>query len=580
MTSLTGNRAGQRLGNYQLTRLVGRGGFAEVYLGEHVYLQTLAAVKVLSIQLAQEDQAGFLNEARTIAHLKHPNILSVIEFGVQEGVPFLVMDYAPHGSLREHYRQQTNLTPIKVLPHIKQIATALQYAHQEHTIHRDIKPENILLGPNGEALLSDFGMALGTQSSRTQDMQEIAGTVAYMAPELLQGRLVPASDQYALGIVLYEWLSGNTPFHGSFTEIASQHLLAQPPTIQAPSVSPEVEAVIMRALAKKPEERFENILAFAEAFEQAALEVDETFKAATGWMPPGVLQQIKTAPSIERQPTLRENTPQPASTRPSTAHQKLPSTKIVRGRKVLSRGLGIALIILALLVATSGIALAAFSFNAGRSNNNPQRGTQAQPQVQANAAIWQNTYTRVTSQKPFFSDPLSQNTNGWDNAAAKTRSCLFADGAYHASSLTPYALALCGSSKLPDNLSNIGYQVQMNILRGDEGGLIFRLSLPSSTQVRTYVFSVNRHGTYDLWVINGHFKTLLYRSSKAIHTGLNKPNLLCVIAQRSQIALYINKQYVASVVDTSATTGTLGLFARGLPSTTDVAFSKLAVWRL
>ncbi|GCE22299.1 serine/threonine protein kinase [Dictyobacter kobayashii] len=583
MASLIGTWIGQRLGNYQLKQLVGQGGFAEVYLGEHIYLKTPVAIKVLSTQLAQEDQEGFLNEARIIAHLKHPDILSILEFGVQEGTPFLVMDYAPNGSLRERYRRQAHLTPIMVLPHVKQVAAALQYAHQEHIIHRDVKPENILLGAQDEALLSDFGMALGTRSSRTQNMEELAGTLAYMAPEMLQGRPVPASDQYALAIVLYEWLSGDYPFHGTFTEIASQHLMVPPPPIKNPAVSPEVEAVILRALAKRPEQRFESVQAFADAFEQSILEVGRTFRAPSGWLPPGVYQQLRTAPSIEGQPTIRESSLPTKVQTPTEATAILPPppTKIVRSRKGLPRSLTIALVVLVLLTITGGLILAYSGFGVRQpaSKGQVQISTPSTAAGSISAADWQNRYEQVTSQKPFLTDPLSQNVNGWDSGVASNRSCLFTRGAYHVSSLKPYALGLCGKG-LNDKFSNIAYQVQMTILRGNEGGLSFRLSVPSSTQVLAYIFDVNRNGTYNLWSINGHYEILLYRSSSLIKTSLNQPNLLCVIAQGNQIALYINKHYVASIVDRSAATGSIGLFARSLPATTEVAFSNLTLWRL
>jgi serine/threonine protein kinase len=121
----------------------------------------------------------------------------------------------------------------------------------------------MLLGPNDELLLADFGIALGVQSSRSQSMEDMAGTVSYMAPELLQGRAVPASDQYALAVVIYEWLSGAPPFRGTFVEIASQHLLTPPPPLHQPAVSHEVEQVVLTALLKEPRQRFASIQEFA-----------------------------------------------------------------------------------------------------------------------------------------------------------------------------------------------------------------------------------------------------------------------------------------------------------------------------
>src|SRR5256884_1346504 len=212
------DRVGQQLGNYQLIQLLGKGTFAEVYLGGHIHLGTLAAVKMMHTQLTREDIISFRIEARIIAHLIHPNIVRVLEFGMEGENSYLVMDFAPGGTLRQRYPKGTTLPLLTIVSYVKQIADALQYAHDERLIHRDVKPENLLLGRRNEVLLSDFGIALVAQSSHynsTRSIQDLAGTIAYMAPEQIQSQAVPASDQYSLGVVVYEWLSGARPFHGS-----------------------------------------------------------------------------------------------------------------------------------------------------------------------------------------------------------------------------------------------------------------------------------------------------------------------------------------------------------------------------
>jgi WD40 repeat protein len=264
------DRVGQQLGNYRLVRLLGRGGFAEVYLGEHIYLGTLAAVKVLQTQLASDQNEQFLHEARTIAHLEHPHIVRVLDFGVQDGIPFLAMTYAPKGTVRQRHPKGVALPLNLIVQYVQQTAAALQYAHDEKVIHRDIKPENILLGRHDEVLLSDFGIATLAQSSR-QSIRDVVGTVAYMAPEQFQGKPRPASDQYSLSVVVYEWLSGACPFTGTFTEVASQHMLMPPPPLRERvlGIAPEVEQVVLTALAKDPQHRFSSMWAFSKALEQA-----------------------------------------------------------------------------------------------------------------------------------------------------------------------------------------------------------------------------------------------------------------------------------------------------------------------
>jgi eukaryotic-like serine/threonine-protein kinase len=273
------DRIGQQLGNYRLKRFLGEGGFAEVYVGEHIHLGTEAAIKVHHSQLTNEDVEQFRNEARTIARLKHPHIVRVFDFGVEGKTPFLVMDYAPHGNLRQRHPRGSVLPISSIVSYVKQITAALQYAHAQKLIHRDIKPENILLETEHEILLSDFGIALVAQSSRYQSTQDVVGTVAYMSPEQIQGKPRPASDQYSLGIVVYEWLCGERPFHGSFTEMCTQHMFAPPSLLHEknPDISSDLEQVIMTALSKDPHQRFMSVQAFATALEQAAQEGSTTY---------------------------------------------------------------------------------------------------------------------------------------------------------------------------------------------------------------------------------------------------------------------------------------------------------------
>src|SRR5438132_3993249 len=268
------DRVGQQVGNYRLVQHLGSGGFADVYLGRQIYLDSPAAIKLLHTHLAQDDIEGFRQDARPLVRLIHPHILRLLDFGLQDATPFLVMDYAPNGTLRQRHQRGERLPLDTVVEYVTQIAEALQYAHDQKVIHRDIKPENILLGRNNEVLLSDFGIAIMTQSSASQHPQDAAGSIAYMAPEQIQAHPGPASDQYALGIVVYEWLSGDRPFHGSFTEIAIKHALTPPPSLRekVSTIPPAVEQVVLKALAKNPKQRFERVQAFAEALQEACKE--------------------------------------------------------------------------------------------------------------------------------------------------------------------------------------------------------------------------------------------------------------------------------------------------------------------
>ncbi|RAQ94222.1 hypothetical protein A4R35_01680 [Thermogemmatispora tikiterensis] len=156
-----------------------------------------------------------------------------------------------------------------MVTYVKQVAEALQYAHDRKVVHRDVKPENMLVGEQGEVLLSDFGVALLVNST--------GGTVPYIAPEQVEGRVGPKSDQYALGVCVYEWLSGEPPFRGSWTEVLAQKVRREPPGLweRGIEVGAELEGVVRKALAREPEQRFGSVKELAEALEEAVRRGEE-----------------------------------------------------------------------------------------------------------------------------------------------------------------------------------------------------------------------------------------------------------------------------------------------------------------
>src|SRR5499427_6393252 len=268
------DRVGQQLGNYRLVKMLGQRGYAEVYLGQHVRFKQQAAIKVLHAHLRGQEIEHFQQEAETIATLAHPSIVRVFDFDVQDGIPFWVMDYAPNGSLRQRY-PKGKLVPLPaIVSCVKQVAAALQYAHDKKFIHRDVKPENMLIGQIQEVLLSDFGIAtiVHSTSSLNVGAEGASGTLSYMAPEQIEGHPRPASDQYALGVVVYEWLCGERPFEGSASEVMAQHLSVPPLPLheRMPEISPEVEQVVLRTLSKDPKARFDSVADFSAALEQAS----------------------------------------------------------------------------------------------------------------------------------------------------------------------------------------------------------------------------------------------------------------------------------------------------------------------
>lgn len=262
---------GHQFGNYRVLRPLGKGHFATVYLAEHLYLDTLAAIKVLHVQMEPESYNVFLSEARIIAGLQHSHIIRIIDFGIQDQTPYLVIEYAPNGTLNSLHPKGSLVPEEKIISYVQQIASALDYAHEQRVIHRDIKPENILLNAKHEIVLSDFGIAVVQHTLDSRSAHGQAGTPLYMAPEQIRGRPCPASDQYALAVIVYQWLCGEPPFTGPGMAVFNQHLHEPPPSLCArvPLLPAGVQETVFGALAKDPLQRFVSVTDFATVLGEA-----------------------------------------------------------------------------------------------------------------------------------------------------------------------------------------------------------------------------------------------------------------------------------------------------------------------
>jgi WD40 repeat protein/tRNA A-37 threonylcarbamoyl transferase component Bud32 len=294
------NRIDTIVGNYRLTDLLGKGGFAEVYKAQHIHLNKPAvAVKLLipNNQLTEENLQKFRQEAQIIVDLKHPHIVNIQDFGVDSNTntPFLVMDYALEGTLRNRHPRGVVVPLTTIVSYLKQISQALSYAHEKRIIHRDVKPANMLIGQDQYILLSDFGIAVPAHRTESQVVQEGSGTAAYMAPEQIKGEPRLASDQYSLGVVTYEWLCGVLPFEGFGQLVAHQHLfvLPPPPSAKNPLLTSAIDEVILKALAKDPHERFDTVEAFSIAFEQAVAIQETTYLASLSTQSDGMNSTVQ-----------------------------------------------------------------------------------------------------------------------------------------------------------------------------------------------------------------------------------------------------------------------------------------------
>jgi serine/threonine protein kinase len=274
-----------RIGKYVLLRQLGQGGSATVYLAEPSSCKSQVALKLLTRwRASQQEVEHFQVEAALLAQLQHRHIVPLFDFGWEQGMPYLVMEYAPGGTLKNAFPQGVPLPVESILPTVLQLASALQYVHDQGVIHGDVKPENVLRGPNNRIWLADFGIATRVASvlEKGYGKREVKGTARYMAPEQILGNPVPASDQYALAVMVYQWLCGRPPFHGSVLGVQLGHVSSPPPPLRdhVPSISRAVEHVVLKALSKDPQQRFAQVMDFASALQQASA------RKQMRWYPP------------------------------------------------------------------------------------------------------------------------------------------------------------------------------------------------------------------------------------------------------------------------------------------------------
>ena len=284
---------------YQLGESIGRGGMATIYRGQDMRMDRVVAIKVLREVYSTDPKfvTRFQREAKAASSLQHPNIVQVYDYGQTDGNYFIVMELVEGTDLRRYLRSRGVLAVDRAIIIAHDVALGLGAAHRRGIVHRDVKPQNVLVGRDGSIKLTDFGIASvykDINAERLTTTGMTLGTVQYYAPEQAQGEIVsPAADVYALGIVMYEMLTGRTPFDGdSPVAVAMQHIqdLPAPPTLFNPNIPPALEVIILRCLEKEPERRYRDGSTLARALELLGeTEVDEVLPGAVS---PGALQTL------------------------------------------------------------------------------------------------------------------------------------------------------------------------------------------------------------------------------------------------------------------------------------------------
>ncbi len=354
---------GKQLGDYRIDGIIGHGGMARVYRGYDEKLDRYAAVKVIEPNLiasGEEDEYRdrFLREARSIARLNHSSIVGIYQFAQADNFYFIAMAYVDGHNLREimkGYVEQGKLMPRdEMLEIIDQIASGLDYAHKQGIIHRDVKPSNIIVNEEGEAVLTDFGLALNTVEGT---IGNTFGSVHYIAPEqaISSAQAVPQSDQYSLGIVVYEMLTGRVPFDdASAMSVALKHISDPPPPPSEinPNITPEVERVLMKALDKEPSKRYKSSREFVGALKEALNTMESL----------GVPQSTRAVPpsgdegKMEDSPTVTDT-----SSRPSVESPLSRQTATVVGggnnnrNMMVAGGVGVVIVAVLLLLASGAL---------------------------------------------------------------------------------------------------------------------------------------------------------------------------------------------------------------------------------
>jgi len=604
---------GSKLGRYELRFRVAQGGMSEVYLGYDRRVRRYVAVKVL-YGSNEPFVRRFEREALAIGALSHEHILPLYEFGEQRPWYYLAMPFVEGGTLRDYLTRREQLTLEETGSFLEQIASALQHAHDHGVLHRDVKPSNILLRPDGHAYLADFGLAKAKiESESLTHSGAMIGTPEYMAPEQSNGQNDQRSDIYSLGIILYQMLTGRVPFTSdSPVGVTLKHLQTPPPPPhQYNSMIPAaIEEVMLIALAKSPEERYQEASELAKAYNKALLkkrthdlgaEAYALVSATDDASSPIETLTDKTRAIVEQITTqLPLSRPQLFPLEGETTSFIPYVTEIYKKKQrhapfiiillSLSLGISVALTLLFFLrphssprithlhAVTRHHTINAQIWAAATATAIAHQRIQATLAAQAREQATDGITHAIGAGTILYANTMTQKSIGWINDGQQ---CYFSPQGYHVHTSLAHAVAWCYSNQ--QSYSNSIFSVQAQLLHGGFYALIFRLSSYDKT---FYALELDGYGDYRFQRAHGsnpaRWLTLIdWTQSNTLQPGYGVNNALLVIANGSDFSFYMNRQLVLSTyIDPTYRTGLVGLMVGGdSREGTEAIFRNLVVFQ-
>ena len=597
------NLEGRELGGCKLLRKLGAGGMGEVYLAEQRRVSNrLVAIKAVSPEdmsfhpeVVVDMTRRFEREVRLLGTLSHPNILPIYDSGAEGSLLYIVMEYAQEGSLADAMRgtaRQKLALPAAVplaVGMIEQIAAALQFCHDSDVVHRDVKPGNVLIRiePDGvwHMLLADFGVARGLEN--TSQRTQVTGTFAYMAPEQFSGQFSPKSDQYALAVMAFQLLAGRLPFEGDLASLTRAHMYDPPPSLHAanPAVPQAVDAVIARALAKRPEDRYPSVAEFAAAVKLAAEQRE----------PEDQSTQVATPVPVPPPPLVAPASPiaQAGPSQPTAAARA--RTAPARGRVRPVRVLVTALVAVALLAGVyGGTQLLRTRQQAnGTPTQTAQAGGTATSTGGLPSASPGGTVSAcgtlagpagcVVPTPPGFSGTLvlsdaaptcGGNQYAWNNSVGVTTTCA-SDGVTLKNGKT--GSLGCLEAQAPGSITADGYAAFVVTPQTQYVALAFRQNTRSNGQITGYYFalfpdpSTNAYTHYEVYAVDATGKVNHLTQQALLSPAPGATFTLGVQYVGSAITVYVNGQQVGTTTDATYTQGEFGICTQGTATFRDAA---------